>query len=226
MCCRRVCRPRIGDDLSDNGTAYCNGRRRGKQTSDLGCRLLQAGVSGPGCLSLFFKVASLKLRSWQSRGNAHRPLTSNRKRNRQQRLPWVHRRSTTSRAGKGKRRGGRTSTSKISRRNSSLFARKSAHSGAYIFFHPHHRWVLSYHSSTLQKKTDSELFVVDTKGDDKGMALLTFLTHHHITRSLLSPKVSPALLPRLPEVASNNHPAFCGPCSLCATSQVSRELPR
>ncbi|KAH9000566.1 tumor suppressor protein Gltscr2 [Lactarius hatsudake] len=31
--------------------------------------------------------------------------------------------------------------------------------------------------STLQKRTDSELFVVDTKGDDKGtMALLTFLT--------------------------------------------------
>jgi hypothetical protein len=177
-------------------------------------------------LIFIFKVASLKLRSWQSKANAHRPLSSNRKRNRQLRLPWVHRRSTTSRAGKGKRRGGRTSTSKISRRNSSLFARKSARSGAYIFFHPHHRWVLSYHSSTLQKKTDSELFVVDTKGDDKGMALLTFLTHHHITRSLLSPKVSPALLPRLPEVASNNHPAFCGPCSLCATSQVSRELPR
>ena len=149
-------------------------------------------------ISLDWRPADrLSLRSWHSRANAHRPLSSNRKRNRQLRLLWVHPPSTISRAGKGKRRGGRTSTSKISRRNSSLFARKSAHSGA-CFFSPRHSYSQVYHSSTLQKKTDSELFVVDTKGDDKGTTPFLFLTLHLIIRSPLSPKVSSTLLPRLP----------------------------
>ena len=46
--------------------------------------------------------------------------------------------------------------------------------GCVSFFSSHHRYSQVYHSSTLQKKTDSELFVVDTKGDDKGTTLSPF----------------------------------------------------
>lgn len=49
-----------------------------------------------------------------------------------------------------------------------------------VFFSPRHSYSQVYHSSTLQKKTDSELFVVDTKGDEKGMTLL-----HFVSRSIL-----------------------------------------
>ena len=46
--------------------------------------------------------------------------------------------------------------------------------GCVSFFSSHHHYSQVYHSSTLQKKTDSELFVVDTKGDDKGTTLSPF----------------------------------------------------
>ena len=46
--------------------------------------------------------------------------------------------------------------------------------GCAFILSPPSALVLIYDSSTLQQRTDSELFVVDTKGDDKGTGLFAF----------------------------------------------------
>ena len=81
----------------------------------------------------------------------------------------------------------------------------------------------------LQKKTDSQLFIVDTKGDDKGVQLSTFpLTHNssHIIFVSLSSKILAALLPNYPEVTSNHLSALCRACGPCAASKTPREFAR
>jgi nucleolar protein 53 len=117
----------------------------------------------------------------------------------------VHPPNTTNLAGRAKRHGGRTLTLKISRRNWTVFARRNVHSGACFLS------TFSVQSSNvicrlpLQKKTDSELFIVDIKGDDKGMPLLTFpLTHKssHIILVSLSVRKS---LPRFSRTTLRSH---------------------
>jgi hypothetical protein len=70
-----------------------------------------------------------------------------------------------------------------SRGETRVSSRGRAHARVRILFSTSPLLVSSYHSSTLQKKTDSELFVVDTKGDDKGTALCTFLNAPSYIRS-------------------------------------------
>jgi hypothetical protein len=60
-------------------------------------------------------------------------------------------------------------TLKMSRRNWRAFARRSAHSGAGLYLLNFCPSLNVIRRLTLQKKTDGELFIVDTKGDDKGI---------------------------------------------------------
>jgi hypothetical protein len=107
-------------------------------------------------------------------------LLLSQKRNCQPPPSWVHPPNTINLAGRAKRHGGRTLTLKISRGNWRVFARRNVHSGACFisqtFFPPSSNVI---YRLALQKKTDSELFIVDTKGDDKGMhspSLTNYLT--------------------------------------------------
>jgi len=78
---------------------------------------------------------------------------------------------------------------------------------------------------TLQKKTDDELFIVDTKGDDKGI-LLSTLAHRtdYLICFFLSSQIFATILPRYSEVAPNNISAFGCPCSPCTPPKISRQL--
>ena len=135
----------------------------------------------------------------------HPPLLSSQKRNCRLPPPWVHPPNTINLAGRGKGRGGRTLTLKISRRNWRAFARRSVHSGVCFYLsniRPSSNVVCRL---TLQKKTDSELFIVDTKGDDKGMGSqrLTQPTNHLIYNFLfLSVRRS---LPRFSRTTLRSH---------------------
>jgi len=81
----------------------------------------------------------------------------------------------------------------------------------------------------LQKKTDSELFIVDTKGDDKGIPSRHFPVTHkssHIILLSLSSKILAALLPHCPEVTPNHLSALCRAGGPCTASKIPRELAR
>jgi hypothetical protein len=82
----------------------------------------------------------------------------------------------------------------------------------------------------LQKKTDRELFIVDIKGDDKGMQLLTFSPHPQIISHnfgvSLSSKIPTTLLPHHPQVTPNHLSALCRACGPCTAPKIPREFAR
>jgi len=81
---------------------------------------------------------------------------------------------------------------------------------------------------TLQKKADGDLFVVDTKGDDKGIysrhLLIVAISYPYF--SFLSSKIFATLLPHYPEVTPNNISALCCPRCLCTPSTIGRQSTR
>jgi hypothetical protein len=81
---------------------------------------------------------------------------------------------------------------------------------------------------TLQKKTDDELFVVDTKGDNKGICTrtLAFHTDYLIYIFIFSPKIFTTILSHYSAVAPNHLPALCCPCSPRTHPNFSRQSAR
>jgi hypothetical protein len=159
------------------------------------------------------------------------PLLSSQKRNRQRHPSWVHPPNTINLAGRAKRHGGRTLTLKISRRNWRVFARRNVHSGAcfsltFFFVLPSSNVICRL---ALHKKTDSELFIVDTKGDDKGMHYRHFPSptkSSHIILVFLSSKIPATFLPYYPEVTPNHLSALCRACRPCTAPKIPREFAR
>ena len=158
------------------------------------------------------------------------PLLSSQKRICRHPPSSVHPPNTINLAGRAKRHGGRTLTLKISRIKWRVFARRNAHSGtcfiSHLFFRPSSNVICR---QALQKKTDSELFTVDTKGDDKGMHSRHFPFSHissHIILVSLSSKIPATLLPYYPEVTPNYLSALCRACGPCTAPRISREFAR
>jgi hypothetical protein len=119
-------------------------------------------------------------------------------------------------------------TLKISRRNWRASARRSARLGAVsypIAFRPS---LNAIYRLTLQKKADGDLFVVDTKGDDKGIHSrhLPIVAISYPYFSFLSSKIFATLLPHYPEITPNNISALCCPRCLCTPSTISRQSTR
>jgi hypothetical protein len=81
----------------------------------------------------------------------------------------------------------------------------------------------------LHKKTDSELFIVDTKGDDRGMHSRHFPSptkSSHLILVSLSSKIPATLLPHYPEVIPNHFSALCRACGPCTAPKIPREFAR
>jgi hypothetical protein len=98
--------------------------------------------------------------------------------------------------------------------------------GCAFFFLPRHCWSQATIARHYKKRQTANCSSSIPKATTKARLSALFSTHHLTIVPPLSPKVSPALLPRLPEIASNNHTAFCHPCSLCSAPKISRECPR